>query len=410
MNNRPSAVDSTQVESSRQAETLVLGGGLAGLITSFYLLEAGKKVLLVEKQQIGKEASWAGGGILSPLKPWTYSQWHDELTSLSKECFEFLKAKLESIGATFEENKTGMLYLDESLNETVHQWFSRHENEVELLEGESLQDFLNKNDVAQSWKSNTDAGIWMPLVSNIRNPRFIAAVKQYLDAHPDFTLMENTEARLVLGGDRQHKNGSRLHGVDLIARNGEKTFLPSREVVVTAGAWSQGILQHLDLPQVKPIRGQMLLFKSEARLPFIIMKGNHYLIPRSDGLILAGSTTENAGFDQEVTQEAFDRLHQFASELMPEFKNAKPIKHWAGLRPAVDGQEGVPLVGPVASIPGLWVNTGHFRNGIVHAPGAAKLLVDAMTGNTPALPITLNAQSSKVTRPDLASLTDNEAI
>ena len=71
MNNRPSAVDSTQVESSRQAETLVLGGGLAGLITSFYLLEAGKKVLLVEKQQIGKEASWAGGGILSPLKPWT---------------------------------------------------------------------------------------------------------------------------------------------------------------------------------------------------------------------------------------------------------------------------------------------------------------------------------------------------
>jgi glycine oxidase len=149
-------------------------------------------------------------------------------------------------------------------------------------------------------------------------------------------------------------------------------------VVITAGAWSAQLLREtgLELP-VEPVRGQMVQFQaSPGLLRHIVLYQNHYLIPRLDGLILAGSTLEYTGFDKATTTEARDELTRATSALVPALSECELVRQWAGLRPG--SPEGVPFIGEHPMIRGLFVNAGHFRNGVVMAPGSVQLLLELM--------------------------------
>ena len=113
-------------------------------------------------------------------------------------------------------------------------------------------------------------------------------------------------------------------------------------------------------------------------LRHITMHGDYYLIPRQNGLVLAGSTLEYTGYNKETTQAARDVLMEKAISLVPALSDYKIIKHWAGLRPGTSA--GVPFIGEHPEISGLYTNTGHFRNGVVMAPASAQLLTDCMLG------------------------------
>jgi len=127
------------------------------------------------------------------------------------------------------------------------------------------------------------------------------------------------------------------------------------------------------------VRGQMLLLQAKPGLVRkIILRRDHYLIPRSDGQIVVGSTVENVGFDKNTTDQAYDELRRFAIELVPELRHAPVVRHWAGLRPGCGN--GIPCIGPHPEIRGLYINAGHFRNGIVMAPGSAELLAALING------------------------------
>jgi glycine oxidase len=154
----------------------------------------------------------------------------------------------------------------------------------------------------------------------------------------------------------------------------------------------------------------MLLFKPESKLSMMIMQGDHYMIPRADGLVLVGSTIEDVGFEKGTTTVAENKLHQFAATILPELQGVRPIRHWSGLRPAVAGMEGIPLIGGITQASGLWLNSGHYRNGIVHASGAAKLIVDAIQGRESALQLTLEGQQGFVIPQAPVYLIDNEVI
>jgi glycine oxidase len=110
---------------------------------------------------------------------------------------------------------------------------------------------------------------------------------------------------------------------------------------------------------------------------------SHYLIPRRDGKILAGSTVEESGFDKMTTNEGFKTLQQFATTLMPKLKTVAIINHWAGLRPGT--QHGVPYIDNHPEIENLSINAGHFRNGLVMAPASAQLMTDLILKRTPYL-------------------------
>jgi len=138
------------------------------------------------------------------------------------------------------------------------------------------------------------------------------------------------------------------------------------------------------VPNVRPIRGQMLLFKLEPGvLDTILFRDGLYLIPRRDGHLLVGSTLEDAGFDKSTDTATRQRLHAAAAELLPALAGLQPVQHWAGLRPGSPGN--IPAIDRHPDFANAFVNTGHYRYGVTMAPASAELLIDLMEGNTPAL-------------------------
>jgi glycine oxidase len=184
------------------------------------------------------------------------------------------------------------------------------------------------------------------------------------------------------------------------------SFMAGR-VVIAGGAWSPVILKDSvpGLP-VQPVLGQMILFEAQPGvLRHIVVHDGYYLIPRRDGLILAGSTLENTGYRKHTTRDARDSLTTRALELLPGLFDYPVVGHWSGLRPGVEG--GIPLIGEVNEISGLYLNTGHFRNGVGMAPAAARLLVDGMLGRasiTDPRPYLPNRPAGRNGRVNLAGL------
>jgi len=154
-------------------------------------------------------------------------------------------------------------------------------------------------------------------------------------------------------------------------------------VVLAAGAWSGELLKKLGLVlPVEPVKGQMILYRCEPGfLPTMVLAKGRYAIPRLDGHVLVGSTLEHAGFDKTPTQDALASLKASAEELLPALAHAEVVGHWAGLRPG--SPEGIPYIGELADFPGLWLNCGHYRNGLVLAPASCELLKNLLLGETP---------------------------
>jgi glycine oxidase len=210
----------------------------------------------------------------------------------------------------------------------------------------------------------------------VRNPRLLKALKAYLLSQ-GVTFITGTEVQGFA------TDGERLLGV--MTDLGE---MPAEQVVVAGGAWSQALLATVDqqLPVIEPVRGQMLLFRASPDLLHrIILNERRYLIPRRDGHILAGSTLEHVGFQKEITEDAREQLLSAAIELVPELAECTVERQWAGLRPGAP--QGIPYIYQHPVISDLYVNCGHYRNGVVLGPAAAHLLVDLMLDRPPIVPL-----------------------
>jgi glycine oxidase len=158
----------------------------------------------------------------------------------------------------------------------------------------------------------------------------------------------------------------------------KKTSFLAPKVVNCAGAWSGQIAPHA-FP-TRPVKGQMLYLASPSRslLKHVIRSPEVYLIPRSDGRILVGTTVEEAGFDKRTDVATIQRLHRAAVAMVPELRNAKILEDWAGLRPGTP--DALPILGATAT-PGYYVATGHFRDGILLAPITAQIMAEVITGS-----------------------------
>jgi glycine oxidase len=153
--------------------------------------------------------------------------------------------------------------------------------------------------------------------------------------------------------------------------------------VSCAGAWSGGLLAPLGLrPGISPVKGQMLLFRARPGLVRTIhLAADRYAIPRRDGRVLFGSTVEHTGFDKSTTEDARKELHAIAVARYPALADFEVERQWAGLRPG--SPSGIPYIGPHPALANLFVNAGHFRNGIVLGPASARLAADLVLGRGP---------------------------
>jgi glycine oxidase len=152
---------------------------------------------------------------------------------------------------------------------------------------------------------------------------------------------------------------------------------------IAGGAWSGAILGRLGhAARIKPIRGQIVLLSGKQRVvEHVINDGHLYLVPRSDGRILVGSTEEDAGFDKRTTAEAIGNLLQFALQLVPDLRDHTVERTWAGLRPG--NGDGLPYLGRIPGLENATIAAGHYRHGLHLSPGTAVVLGQVIRGEEP---------------------------
>jgi glycine/D-amino acid oxidase-like deaminating enzyme len=157
-----------------------------------------------------------------------------------------------------------------------------------------------------------------------------------------------------------------------------KTTFLAPKVVNCAGAWAGQIAPH-KFP-TRPVKGQMLSLAAPSRalLSHVVRAPEVYLIPRSDGRIVVGTTVEQVGFDKRTDVPTIQRLYRAAVKMIPALRDAKILRDWAGLRPGTP--DDLPILGATAT-PGYYVATGHFRDGILLAPITAQVMADVVAGN-----------------------------
>jgi glycine oxidase len=331
---------------------IVVGGGIMGCLTALALVERGCQVTLVERNvvaaQTSGESSWAGAGILFPLLPWMYKDAVNQLAVAGAKLYPALCQRLLSeTGIDPEYTQSGMQILQNVDETAAVNWCAQYQIPV----------VKNSN------------GLFLPTIGQVRPPNLLQALRQML-IQENVTLLENTQLEPLT-------NVSKIDGwkASPTSKNG-CAVLEADAFVVTSGAWSFDLLKdttaNLD---IKPMRGQILLYENVQELPKnIIYQNGFYLVPRRDGLLLAGSTLEDVGFDTRTTEEVKKDLKIKAESILPSLKHATIRKHWSGLRPGTP--DNLPTIAVHPSIKNLYLNTGHFRYGLTMAPASAELVAE----------------------------------
>ncbi len=359
-------------------------------------MRQGSSVTVLERGSAGQESSWAGGGILSPLCPWDYPDEVNRLALRSAALFgDWVEGLRQTTGIDPEYQRCGMLVLQPFDAQVARQWCAAHRVSFESLvltdgmfphpnplpagEGVITPSSLGSNACLPSPVGRGRAcegaegegeALFLPDIAQVRNPRLLQALR----------------ARVVqLGG----RIVGQCEVKEIVTEAGRVKYLATTQgdfsadtYIVTAGAWSKVLLGgHALHADIKPIRGQMLLFKFEVPpLPHIVLQKDLYLIPRRDGHLLAGSTLEDVGFDKSTTDEARAMLLQRAVALLPALHDMPIVKHWAGLRPG--SPKNIPTIGRHPRLQNLYINSGHFRYGITMAPASAEVLLNELNGTT----------------------------
>lgn len=352
---------------------LIIGAGINGLLTARELAAAGAAVIVLEKGECFGEASWAGGGIVSPLYPWRYSPAVTALATWAQTFYPHLARELRidsEIDPELEANGLLMLHADDARQ--ALDWAQANGRNMQAVDAGFIYD--REPHLAPGF----DRALWMPEVNNIRNPLMGRALLKSLRQQANVSIRENTE---VTGFETR---GNTLTAVQVRTTDGTERIAAER-FLVCAGAWSTLLTSRLEVRvgfSIEPVKGQMLLFKTDAPLVnSIVLHAGRYLIPRRDGHLLVGSTLEHSGFDKTTSAAALESLRASAITMLPELADLPLKAQWSGLRPAAP--DGIPYIGRVPGYANCFINAGQYRNGLVLAPASARLLVDLLFDRSP---------------------------
>jgi glycine oxidase len=338
-------------------DVIIVGGGIIGISLSIALRKRGASVLVVERGEPGREASHAAGGMLvdCPLETPPLLQ---DLASASVRMYpEFVHELEVESGMKVDLRDFGtILFVSDEHAKHNPAFISSHALPHPVGEIEPALSQFDGPVIYLKERSVDPQGLTA------------AAIKTAKNRGVDFSSGDAV--------DSVHRSNNRVAGVKTV-----KTSFSAHKVVNCAGAWA-GMIAPIALP-TRPVKGQMLCLALPSRnlLRHVVRSPKVYLIPRSDGRLLVGATVEEAGFDKRTVPSTIKKQHHSALELMPPLRDAKILGDWAGLRPGTP--DGLPILGET-EIPGYYVATGHFRDGILLAPITAQLMAETISGEKPA--------------------------
>ena len=349
--------------SSSSEPVLVLGGGLMGLAIAHQLARKGIAVTVLSRRR-SEAAGFVAAGMLAPhaeglsgpllqlgqLSLGRVPSWVAQI-----EADSGLPCGLRSTGIVvpFRSDKERDLYPTAAFGEPL----DREQLEQELP------------GLAPEWS----AGLLFSQDGQIDNRRQLMRALESACVDRGVQFQEGVEVQELL------QNHGQLKGVRTRDLEGTLSTLSCSQAMLCSGAWSAQLLPEL---QVFPVKGQMLSLQTpRGALRRVIFGPGTYFVPREDGLVVVGATSErNAGFNEGLTPQGQTTLQQGIAALLPEAINWPPMERWWGFRPCTP-DEG-PLLGQ-SPIAGLWLACGHHRNGVLMAGATAELITDLASGSAP---------------------------
>ncbi len=353
------------------ADVVIVGGGVIGLASAYALACDGLRVRVLDRRAPGREASWAGAGLIAPeaetpgpspmvqlrsRSARLYPLWVDQLRSLTGVDVGYRKCGGVDVAFTPAE--------DDELRSAAGVWRSQGVAHERLAAADVTR-------IEPALSPELQAVYYLPDRAQVRNPWLIRALIAAIT----------------------HKGGSIHAGAaveDFELERGRVVAVRSSagrfrcsSVVVAAGAWSGDLLETLGVRiATPPNKGQIVLLRSDRRLlGRIVEHGKNYLVPRDDGRILVGATEADAGFDRMPTEAGYRALILEAHRLCPVLRQAEVEATWAGLRPgSIDAR---PYLGIAPGLANLVIAAGHNRAGLQLAPATAEVVVDLVLGRPP---------------------------
>lgn len=347
---------------------LVVGGGAIGCGIARELAARSVTVTVVERGEPGSEASGAAAGLLAPQAEGLEAGPLFDLAIASRGMYPVLARDLAAeTGIDVGWRPVGILRCDARGDSDFSRYLRQRETGLAVEEA-------GRESIARLSGGLVDPGVPRALFfreDGIVDPRKLTRAL-WLSAE-----RRGVRFRLHTEVARFRVASGACRGID--TSDGP---LEADAVVDAAGAWAAFDPAAGVRVPVEPVRGQIVELRPEGpTLPCAVQSDEVYLVPRADGSLLVGSTTEHVGFRKEVTAEAVERLIASARGLVPTLSRAGFTGAWAGLRPG--SEDGAPLIGE-SDVPGLFLAAGHYRNGILLAPATARLLADALLGDPPA--------------------------
>jgi glycine oxidase len=358
-------------------DLLVVGGGVIGLSIAYEAARRGRRVRVIDAAQPAREASWAGAGILPPAGEGDHDHLEQLVVLSNRLHAEWAEELRFETGIDNGYRRCGAVYLAREARdvrplEDLATWAVSRGIIAEPLLAGAIQEV----EPALRPSGKVSAAYLMPEERQIRNPRHLKALLLAC-------AQRGVEISAGLAADDFEIRGGRIRAVRTI-----DGAIATNQVCITTGSWTAAVARRLGIQlAIKPMRGQMaLLSLRQPILSHIVNEGSRYLVPRSDGRLLVGSTQEDAGFDRSTTAGAIGELLRFAESLVPDLAAAQLERTWAGLRPAT--RDGLPYLGAVPGLDNAWIAAGHFRGGLQLSTGTAIVMNQLLAGEPPEVDLT----------------------
>ncbi len=348
-----------------QFDVAIIGGGVVGCAIAWRLGQADLRVVVIERGDVGREASWAAGGMLAPFAEASQKDAFFELAVASRAMYADLARELREVtGIDIEYRTEGTLYLaftnqDEEELEQRWQWQRAAGLKVEKLSPDAVRKLEPTLNSKVRW------ALKFPDDHQVNNRLLMTAIEAAArKAGVEFwTATEATALEI---------SNAQISGVETTKRN-----ISTDTVIIAAGAWSSLLKSTTNESvvdfSVEPVRGQMIALEMPTTaLQHVVYSNRGYLIPRLSGTVIAGSTTERVGYDKRNTADGIATIIDLASEIAPNLSKQAIVEIWAGLRPHTF--DDWPILGTDPHIGGLVYATGHYRNGILLTPITAKAI------------------------------------